>query len=121
YINYSADKKGNRKLIDGEYRGEKGIYFSIRDRSHELYGRNRFIALFYPYTQPTDTLPINQISSYHFSNLKEIDEKHYHWVFDYNRPPLRKSQIFQTYVVEKISTDYLVKYPVIWPNEGVVR
>ncbi len=119
YIKYSANKKENRKIVDWEYQDKKGIYFSIKDSSHKAWADSiHFISLFYPYSKPTDTLPLKRIGGYHFSDLKEIDEKRYNWIFDYNRPPLTRNKVFKTYLIEVINDSQFVIYPVIWRNEG---
>src|SRR5699024_9355481 len=120
YVKYSANQNGNRKIMGWKYQGEKGIYFSIKDSSHKAWKKDsiRFISLFYPYSQPTDTLSLKRITNYHFSDLKEIDEKRYSWVFDNNRPPLTRNGVFQTYLIEVINDSQFVIYPVIWRNEG---
>ncbi len=123
YIMYSANKKENRKIKNWEYQGKKGIYFSIRDCSDEHNGRNKFISLFYLYSKPVDTISIKQLKNYHFSDLKEVIEKHVKWVDKkykgmkykpYNR---NKNKAFKTFLIERISEDCFVKYPVIWRNE----
>lgn len=58
---------------------------------------------------------------YHFSNLKEIRKMHNQWIHTpykgKRKPPINKNGAFQTYLIEVISKDYFVIYPVIWRNE----
>lgn len=126
YVKYSANQNGNRKIMDWKYQGEKGIYFSIKDSSHKAWKKDsiRFISLFYPYSQPTDTLSLKRITNYHFSNLKEIDQKRNEWIErkykGHKIKPYNGSRngVFQTYLIEVINDSQFVIYPVIWRNEG---
>ena len=121
YIKY--EKNGyNKKLLNWEYSGKKGIIFNIKGIN------NSYIMLFYPYGKRIDTLCTLHLKDYEFSNLKEIREKEIDWVdrkFKGQRyKPYSgggiKNAAFQTYLVEAISENYFVIYPVIWRNEGVI-
>ncbi len=113
YVKYE-DKQGAEKWnakFEGEYKGEKGIYYNVKSEAGDM-------ALFYAYHRKADTLDIEKISNYKISDLKEINQKRREWIFDYKRPPANKNGVFQTYLIEVISKDCFVVYPVIWRNEG---
>ena len=65
----------------------------------------------------TDTLCNKHLKDYPFSNLKEIEKKRHEWIFENERPPANKNGVFQTYLIEIISEEKFVIYPVIWRNE----
>ena len=64
--------------------------------------------------QNIDTLCIKQLKDYTFLNLKEIDKKRHTWIFENKRPPVDRNGAFQTYLIEVISNEKFVIYPVIW-------
>jgi len=76
--------------------------------------------MFYDQNRKADTLYIKHLKNYKFLNLKEIDKKRHTWIFDNKRPPVDRNGAFQTYLVEVISKEKFVIYPVIWRNEGVI-
>lgn len=110
YVLYEK-QKANRKIMDWDYNNNNGVYFSIKDEG------NKYLSLFYPYTEKADTLHINNLKEFRFSDLEEINEKRNKWIFDNKRPPGTRNGVFQTYVLEMISDKKIVKYPVIWRNE----
>ncbi|MFT4610747.1 MAG: hypothetical protein ACJA1H_000026 [Glaciecola sp.] len=61
---------------------------------------------------------IKYLKNYHFSDLKEINEKRYKWIFDNKRPPAGRNRVFQAYLIEVISNKKFVIYPVISRNQG---
>ena len=83
--------------------------------------------LFYPYGEPIDTLPVSKFYCYKTLTLKEVGEKEIAWI-DKKFEGLKykpysggsKNNIFHTYLLEKISKEKFVIYPVIWRNEGVI-
>ena len=104
-----------------EYNNKGGIYFSIKDISE------KHISLFYEQNQKSDTLSIVFLNDYKFSDSKEIRKKEIDWVnrkFKNSRyKPYSggsKNSVFYTYLVEIISKNRIVVYPVIWRNEGVI-
>lgn len=113
YIQY--ENKENTKKWPGKferkYKGISGIYFNVKQKSGDM-------ALFHSYEKPSDTLSVGDLKNYTSSNLKEINKKRREWIFDHNRPPMDRNGIFQTYLIEVISDSKIVKYPVIWRNEG---
>ncbi len=82
--------------------------------------------LFYNKNQKTDTLCISHIKDYSFLNLKEIRVKEIDWVerkfvtSKYKPYSGSKNAVFNTFLIEIISEDKFVIYPVIWRNEGVI-
>jgi hypothetical protein len=79
--------------------------------------------LFYRSNMYADTLGIQYLRDYKFSNLKEIDEKerlYYKKRFGGNPWIKNKNAVFQTYLIEVISKEQLVIYPVIWRSQGVI-
>lgn len=113
YENRENTKKWPGKFED-KYNGECGIFFNVVDQNKEG------MALFYPYSERSDTINIKKLQRYDFLNLKDINKKRNKWIFDHNRPPRDRNGVFQTYLVEEISEDRMVIYPVIWRNEGVI-
>ena len=119
YVKYE-NKTGNKKILNWNYKGKNGIYFSIKEKS------GKHISLFYPEKAAIDTLCILHLKEYKFLNLKEIREKEIDWVDrkfkDQKYKPYSgsKNAVFQTYLIEVISGSYFVIYPVIWRNEGVI-
>lgn len=113
YENKEDTKKWPGKF-EGSYNEDCGFFFNVVDN------HKKSMVLFYPYTNSADTLSIEAIKNYHFSNLKEIDKKRYSWIFERNGFPRDRNGVFKTYLVEEISETQIVIYPVIWRNEGVV-
>ena len=115
YENKIGPKKWNAKF-KRDYNGKAGIYFNIENKSGDM-------ALFYSYEQKTDTLCIKHLEDYKLSNLKEINSKEWSWYkkkFGGQPPFGNKNGVFVTYLLEVISKDYFVMYPVIWRNEGAI-
>lgn len=112
YVLFKA-KEGNRKIINWDYQKKNGIYFTIKAKS------NKHISLFYTYSEKADTLCIGDLKNYHFSDLEEINERRNKWIFDNKRPPATRNGVFQTYLIEVISENKFIKYPVIWRNEKI--
>jgi len=110
YVKYEK-KTGNKKLSNWKYKNKDGISFSIKDIS------GKHISLFYEQINKTDTLCMKHIKDYKFSNLKEIERKKHEWIFENKRPPANKNGVFQIYLIEIISEEKFVIYPVIWRNE----
>jgi len=56
-------------------------------------------------------------------NLKEIKKRHSKLVNELHngkrKPPINRNGAFQTYLIEIISKDFFVIYPVIWRNVGL--
>ncbi|HET8885296.1 MAG TPA: hypothetical protein VFM70_02985 [Salinimicrobium sp.] len=113
YIQYVHTQQNNdwNAKFKRNYRGEFGIFFNIESSSGD-------IALFYSFKKKADTLCIEYLNNFHLSSLEEINEKRNEWIFNNKRPPADRNGVFQTYVVEIISNNKFVKYPVIWRNEG---
>ena len=113
YVKYQEERNAawNAKF-ERKYNKKLGIYFNIETEEGDM-------ALFYPYSEKADTLCIKHLKDYHFSDLKEINEKRNRWIFENKRPPATRNGVFQTYVIEVISDKKFVKYPVIWRNERI--
>jgi len=110
YYNIEDPDKWNKKF-HSKHNGKKGIYFNLEHPKGDM-------ALFYDETQSPDTLCVKHLDDYHFSNLEEIDQKRYRWIFDNKRPPANRNGVFQTFLIEVISKEKFVIYPVVWRNEG---
>ncbi|MCH8533684.1 MAG: hypothetical protein LAT51_01320 [Flavobacteriaceae bacterium] len=111
-------KTGNtwNNKFDRKYKGEKGIYFNI------VTNKSGDLALFASHKSKFDTLNIDYIKSIKFLDLKKIKElesNYYKDRFGGNPWIKNKNAVFVTYVIEQINEDCIVKYPVIWRNEGV--
>lgn len=102
-------KKWNAKF-ERIYKNKHGFFFNVEDSNGDM-------ALFYDQEQSSDTLCYKHLKDYHFSNLKEIEKKRQEWIFKNKRPPVNKNGAFQTYLIEIISEEQFVIYPVIWRNE----
>ena len=108
-------KRHNRyKYDNGEL---SGISFYIKDSVNRT---DKGMSLFYSYDRKADTLCFKHLKNYHFSNLNEINEKRYKWIFNNKRPPADRNGVFQTYLIEVISMDFFAIYPVIWAGEGII-
>jgi hypothetical protein len=78
------------------------------------------MSLFHNYKNKADTLCYKHLKNYNFLNLKEINEKRYKWIFNNKRPPVDRNGVFQTYLIEIISDNKFVVYPVFWAGEGII-
>ena len=79
--------------------------------------------LFYKKKQNPDTLSIKHLKEYSFLDLKEIEEKerkYYKKRFGGNPWIKNKNGVFHTFLIEIISKEKFVIYPVIWRNEGAI-
>lgn len=112
YEHKAGAKNWNAKF-ERDFKKNEGIFFNVESKEGDM-------ALFYPYNERADTLCIKHLKDYRFSNLQEINERRNKWIFNNNRPPANRNGVFQTYLIEIISKEYFVKYPVIWRNEGVI-
>lgn len=116
YIRYENSAENKKWFGTYGYGNNKkeGILFNIRDKNNEA------MSLFFHRKNKADTLCVKHLEDYKFSDVKEIREKRHKWIFKNKRPPADRNGLFQTYLVEIISKDYFVIYPVIWRNEGVI-
>ena len=119
YVNYKKKIYNKKRQGNYNYRNNKlsGIFFYLKDSINRV---NKGMSLFYDSNQKTDTLCMKHLKDYNFSDLKEINRKRNKWIFDNKRPPADRNGVFQTYLIEIISKDFFVIYPVIWRNEGVI-
>lgn len=105
--------------FERKYQNKAGIYFNVEMRKVDM-------AFFYPYTVKSDTLCIELLKDYLFSEIEEIRLKEIEWVnrkyknSKYKPYSGSKNAVFQTYLIEVISESKFVKYPVIWRNEGSI-
>lgn len=117
YVKYEPNQDKLMKnwpgKLERDYMKKEGIYFNVVDENRKE------MMLFYSNIAKSDTLPIRNIKNYQFSNLEEIDKKRYSWIFDHNRPPRDRNGVFQTYLIEEISSTQMVIYSVIWRSEGI--
>jgi len=115
YVKYEekiGGKKWNAKF-NRDYNKKQGIYFNLENKDDNM-------AFFYNNKQKADTLCIKHLKEYKIYNLKEINEKRKKWIFENKRPPADKNGVFQTYLIEVISKEKFVIYPVIWRSEGAI-
>lgn len=113
YVKFEK-KLGNKKWYGNYGYGKnkkKGVLFNLKDNN------NQSMSFFIEKGQSSDTLCYKHLKDYTFSNLKEINEKRYKWIFKNKRPPANRNGVFQTYLIEIISEEKFVIYPVIWRNE----
>ncbi|QTY27801.1 hypothetical protein [Flavobacterium sp. CS20] len=122
-IGYSQEKNSFPK--DTIYiKFNKNIH-SKKILSHPKYGKNLYfkgIGTYYNFESKTDTLKIDYLKKIEFSDLKKIEKLesiYYKKRFGRNPWIKNKNAVFVTYVIEKISEYCIVKYPVIWRNEGI--
>lgn len=117
YVQYK-EKKGSRwnDKFERAYKDENGIYFNIKQEKGDM-------ALFYSFNKKPDTLSIDCLDTFKFSNTEEINKKKKKWI-DNKFKGLKhkpydgtKNAAFQTYLIEVISDNRIIKYPVIWRNE----
>jgi hypothetical protein len=116
YENKVGLKKWNMKFKH-EYENKKGIYFNIEHIKGDM-------ALFYNKKQKPDTLCMKHLKDYTFENLKEIEKKekkYYKKRFGGNPWIKNKNGVFHTFLIELISKEKFVVYPVIWRSQGVAE
>ncbi|MBA6156365.1 hypothetical protein H3Z83_07545 [Tenacibaculum sp. S7007] len=80
--------------------------------------------LFHSSQKNSDTLCYKHLKEYQFLNLKEIEskeKKYYKKRFGGNPWIKNKNGVFHTFLIEVISKEKFVIYPVIWRNEGVIN
>jgi len=114
YIKYE-NKLGNKKLLNWNHNSKYGTSFSIKDISE------KHISLFYEQNSKIDTLCLKHLKDYKFLNLKQIKKKEWEYYkkrFGGNPIISNKNWVFHTFLIEIISNDYFVIYPVMWRNEG---
>lgn len=118
YLMYKDTTFSNYKMKSKEnyiFKGKKGIKF---------WWKNKW--LFYNQEQKADTFCTFHLKDYEISDLKEIRKKEINWVDrkfkgqKYKPYSGSKNAVFHTYLIEVISKDYFVIYPVSWPGEGVI-
>lgn len=103
------------------YKEENGLVFNLfcKQNGSLLYKRG------------SDTLPIDKLVNYKISCLEEVEKMEKKWRID-NRnalikkygklyPPFNKNGIFETYLIEIISDDKFVIYPVEWRNLDIAQ
>lgn len=114
YVKY--DKERDNKIVDWIYKNDKGVYFSIKNSSRKS------ISVFTSYKSKFDTLNVQYLKKIEFLDLKKIEKfESIYYKNRFGRNPWikNKNAVFVTYVIEQINEDCIVKYPVVWRNEGV--
>lgn len=116
FIKFEEKNKNKKWYGNYGYGNNKryGLLFNLKDTNDQS------LSFFSEKERKFDTLCYKHLKNYLFSNLKEIKDKRYKWVFENKRPPANKNGVFQTYLIEIISKEQFVIYPVIWRNEGVI-
>ncbi len=110
FIRYNTDIH-SKKILNHPQRG-KNLYF-------------KNLGVYYSYSEKADTLCIEKLKDYQFSDLEEIRKKEIEWVDKkyknqkYKPYTGSKNAVFQTYVIDVISDKKFVKYPVNWRNERI--
>lgn len=118
FENKTRAKNWNKKF-KYTYEKIKGIYFNIEHIKGDM-------ALFYDFRKKSDTLSIKHLKNYTFLNLKEIRIKHNNWIDRKFKNSKYKpyngylNSSFITYLIEVISKEKFVIYPVIWRSEGAI-
>lgn len=98
------------------FKGNKGIKFWWKGKW-----------MFYNEKQNPDTLGMKHLEEYHFSDMTEIQKKVQDWVEKkytgqkYKPYPWSRNSVFHTYLIEIITEEQFVIYPVIWRNEGAIE
>lgn len=116
YENKIGLKKWNKKF-NYKLNGKDGIYFNIEHLKGDM-------ALFYNNNHKSDTLCIKHLKNYKFLNLKEIEKKereYYKKRFGGNPWIKNKNGVFHTFLIEKISKEKFVIYPVLWRSQGIAE
>ncbi len=118
YLNYTDTIFSNKKMkakSQHTFNNEAGIKFWWNGKW-----------MFYNYKSKPDTLPISRLKDYKTLNLKEVRKKEIDWVdrkfakSKYKPYSGSKNAVFHTFLIEVISKDKFVIYPVIWRNEGII-
>ncbi len=109
--------------------------YKMKSKSRHVFKGNQGVKfwwnkrwLFYNEKDQIDTLSIKHLKEYVFSNnVEEIRKAHNRWIDKKFKNSKYKpyngyfNSSFQTYLIEVISKDFFVKYPVIWRNEGAIE
>jgi hypothetical protein len=119
YVLYEEIKDADwNAKFERKYNQKLGIYFNVETKKGDM-------TLFAPYSRKADTLCIKHLKDYRFSDLEEIEEKKNNWInkkfngLKYKPYSGSKNGVFQTYLIEVISENKFVIYPVIWRNERI--
>lgn len=108
YILYNKNKH-SKKIINHPKTG-KSLYFKKID-------------VYYDYKKKLDTLCVKHLRDYNTLTLDEINhkEQEYYKKRFKNRVIIRnKNWVFKTYLIEVISKEFFIIYPVIWAGEGII-
>jgi len=95
-----------------------------KELNHPELGKNLYfnnIGVYYNYQQKIDTLCLKHLKDYKFLTLKQIRKKEWEYYKKrFGGSPIisNKNWVFHTFLIEIISNDYFVIYPVMWRNEG---
>ena len=93
------------------YRGISGIKFSITTQTGP-------VSVFYDSEQSIDTISPFEVSKYFTVDRKEITRLHNLWIEnpdgENHRPPGARNEVFETFVLERVSNGVYLKYPVTW-------
>ena len=119
YVKYENKALNKKWLSDYGYGNNKkeGILFNVKDEN------NKNMLFFYDKKLSTDTLYIKHLKNYAFLGLKEIEKKEKNYYKNrFGKTPWIKNKngVFHTYLIEEISKEKFVIYPVIWRNEGAI-
>jgi hypothetical protein len=82
------------------------------------------MGVYYNFKKKSDTLCFKHLKDYHFLNLKEIEKKekqYYKKRFDGNPWIKNKNWVFHTFLIDSISKEKFVVYPVIWRSQGIAE
>ena len=106
-------------LFDNDLHGKKVL-------NHPEHGKNIYfknLDVYYNLNHKPDTLPIKDLINYDFLDLEEINKKEWQYYKKrFNGWPIirNKNWVFHTNLIEIISKEKFVIYPVVWRNEGVI-
>lgn len=110
----------DKTIQDGFNQKREVIHQDVSGIRFAISTETGHITLFYNANQSIDTISHNERAKYLTIDKKEIIRLHNLWIRnpegDKPRPPGHRNDVFETFVLEKVSSgDYLL-YPVTWLN-----
>jgi len=120
YLNFKKNKKNHPKYRCVKFQDEKGIIFNPCNGG----------SLLFPKNAKSDTLCYKHIKDYKISTMEDVNEKVKEFRYrTYKKKPksghdklyqaYNNNDIFETYIIEIISEEKFVLYPVIWRNQRI--
>ena len=109
----------------------RGVKFETQKKGDIVFNLISNGSLIYSKGGKADTLSIDKLDSFHISTFKEVEQKVKEFRYKtYKKSPpnendkayqfYNKNDIFETFLIEIISSKKFVVYPVKWRNQNVI-